>query len=256
MPRAVDGTRRADRRKKILEQAKGFFGRRSTNFRVAKDAVRKSLQYAYRDRKNKKRDLRRLWISRISAAVRAEGMTYSRFIEGMNKANIAINRLALSNLAIEDPAAFSAVVAQAKSRSRSVSMINLDQVRQLQAKVQEAVGLIAKLKEENQGLKDTISVTDESKIGELESAMSLIREDQHEIEEGIQEALTKLDSIGSVHPSDQTPPAVSQPLAQQDNQRLSRNPVAEDRCRSRVRPGCSRRRRTFRTIPSEESEMS
>jgi large subunit ribosomal protein L20 len=115
MPRAVDGTRRADRRKKILEQAKGYFGRRSTNFRVAKDAVRKSLQYAYRDRKNKKRDLRRLWISRISAAVRAEGMTYSRFIEGMNKANIAINRLALSNLAIEDPAAFSAVVAQAKT---------------------------------------------------------------------------------------------------------------------------------------------
>jgi len=114
MPRAVDGTRRADRRKKILELAQGYFGRRSTNFRVAKDAVRKSLQYAYRDRKNKKREFRKLWIGRINSTVRAQGITYSRFIEGLNKANISINRLALSNLAIEDPQAFIAIVEQSK----------------------------------------------------------------------------------------------------------------------------------------------
>jgi large subunit ribosomal protein L20 len=114
MPRAVDGTRRKDRRKKILAFAKGYWGRRKNLFRTAKDAVAKSLKYAYRDRKNRKRDFRRLWISRISAATRNEGMTYSRFIEGLNKANITINRKVLSNMAIDDPKAFSAVVAEAK----------------------------------------------------------------------------------------------------------------------------------------------
>jgi large subunit ribosomal protein L20 len=114
MPRAVDGTRRKDRRKRILAFAKGYWGRRKNLFRTAKDAVAKSLKYAYRDRKNKKRDFRRLWISRISAATRNEGMTYSRFIEGLNKANITINRKVLSNMAIDDPKAFSAVVAEAK----------------------------------------------------------------------------------------------------------------------------------------------
>ena len=104
MPRAVDGTLRKDRRKKILAQAKGYWGRRKNLFRTAKDAVAKSLKYAYR----------RLWISRISAATRNEGMTYSRFIEGLNKANISINRKVLSNMAIEDPKAFTAVVAEAK----------------------------------------------------------------------------------------------------------------------------------------------
>jgi large subunit ribosomal protein L20 len=114
MPRAVDGTRRKDRRKRILAFAKGYWGRRKNLFRTAKDAVAKSLKYAYRDRKNKKRDFRRLWISRISAATRNEGMTYSRFIEGLNKANVTINRKVLSNLAIEDPKAFSALVGEAK----------------------------------------------------------------------------------------------------------------------------------------------
>ena len=74
MPRAVDGTKHKDRRKKILDQAKGYFGRRSTNYRVAKDAVAKAGQYAYRGRKEKKRDFRKLWIARISAAVQAEGL--------------------------------------------------------------------------------------------------------------------------------------------------------------------------------------
>lgn len=114
MPRAVDGTRRKDRRTKILSQAKGFYGRRSTNMRTAKDAVAKAGQYAYRDRKRKKRDFRRLWITRISAAVQAEGLNYSQFMHGLKTANIEINRKILSNMAIEDKAAFSALVAQAK----------------------------------------------------------------------------------------------------------------------------------------------
>lgn len=114
MPRAVDGTRRKDRRKKILKEAKGYWGRRSKLTRVAKDAVRKAGQYAYRDRKVRKRDFRQLWISRISAAVRAEGLSYSRFIEGLNKSNITINRKALSNLAIEDSASFKTLVETAR----------------------------------------------------------------------------------------------------------------------------------------------
>jgi large subunit ribosomal protein L20 len=114
MARAVDGTRRHDRRKKTLKQAKGYWGRRSKLYRTAKDAVTKSLTYAYRDRRQKKRDFRRLWITRISAACRNHDITYSRFINGLKKADIQINRKALSNMAIEDPAAFTAVVEKAK----------------------------------------------------------------------------------------------------------------------------------------------
>ena len=115
MPRAVDGTKHKDRRKKILDQAKGYFGRRSTNYRVAKDAVAKAGQYAYRGRKEKKRDFRKLWIARISAAVQAEGLNYSQFMHGLKLANIELNRKALSNMAIEHKAAFSALVAQVKA---------------------------------------------------------------------------------------------------------------------------------------------
>ena len=115
MPRAVDGTRRKNRRKKILSKAKGFRGRRSDLFRTAKDAVAKAGSYAYRDRRRKKRDFRRLWISRISAACRAEEMSYSRFIQGLAKANVQLNRKALSNLAIEDPDAFKTLVETARS---------------------------------------------------------------------------------------------------------------------------------------------
>ena len=114
MPRAVDGTKRLNRRNKILELAKGFYGRRSTNNRVAKDAVAKAGQYEYRGRKERKRDFRKLWIARISAAVQAEGLNYSQFMHGMKLANIEINRKALSNMAIEDQATFSALVAQVK----------------------------------------------------------------------------------------------------------------------------------------------
>ena len=119
MPRAVDGTRRKDRRKKIIKQAKGFRGRRSKLFRTAKDAVTKAGTYAYRDRRRKKRDFRRLWIARISAATRANDMTYSRFIDGLNKADIQINRKVLSNLAIEDPDAFKELVEKARAAVNS-----------------------------------------------------------------------------------------------------------------------------------------
>ena len=114
MSRAVDGTRRADRRKKILKLAKGFKGRRGTNFKAAKDAVTKALDHAYVGRKDKKGEYRSLWIARINAAVRDEGLSYSRFIDGVTKAGITLNRKALSNMAIEDPKAFKAVVEAAK----------------------------------------------------------------------------------------------------------------------------------------------
>ena len=114
MPRAVDGTKRKDRRKKILEQAKGYYGRRSTNTRIAKDAVAKAGQYSYRGRKEKKRDFRKLWIARINAAVQAEGLNYSQFMHGLKLANITLNRKALSNMAVEDKAAFSALVKTVK----------------------------------------------------------------------------------------------------------------------------------------------
>ena len=115
MPRAVDGTKHKDRRKKILDQAQGYWGRRSTNYRVAKDAVAKAGQYAYRDRKRRKRDFRSLWIARISAGVQAEGLNYSQFMHGLKLANIEINRKALSNMAIEDKPAFSLLVTQVKT---------------------------------------------------------------------------------------------------------------------------------------------
>lgn len=117
MPRAVDGTRRKERRKKILKRAKGFWGRRHNLFRTAKDAVAKSLSYAYRDRRTKKREFRALWIARISAACRENGITYSRFIYGLQKAGIGLNRKAISNMAIENPQAFRALVEQSKEAS-------------------------------------------------------------------------------------------------------------------------------------------
>jgi large subunit ribosomal protein L20 len=114
MPRAIDGTKRKKRRQKLLKHAKGYWGRRSNLYRTAKDAVAKSLSYAYRDRRNKKRSFRALWITRISAACRQQDMSYSSFVHGLELAGIQINRKALSNMAIEDPNAFSALVDKAK----------------------------------------------------------------------------------------------------------------------------------------------
>lgn len=115
MPRAIDGTRRTQRRKKITNQTKGYWGRRKNVHRTAKDALAKSLEYAYRDRKTRKRDFRRLWIARINAACRARGITYSRFIEGLTKADVRLNRKALSNLAITDRDAFDELIKTAKT---------------------------------------------------------------------------------------------------------------------------------------------
>ncbi|MDR0644519.1 MAG: 50S ribosomal protein L20 [Treponema sp.] len=115
MSRAVDGLKRKNHRKKILKLAKGYWGRRHSNYKTAKDAVAMALSYAYRDRKDKKGDFRQLWITRINAACRSEGISYSHFIHGLNKAGIVINRKALSNMAIEDIEAFKAVAAEAKA---------------------------------------------------------------------------------------------------------------------------------------------
>jgi large subunit ribosomal protein L20 len=115
MSRAVDGSKRKNHRKKILKQAKGYWGRRHSNYKTAKDAVTKALSYAYRDRKDRKGDFRRIWIIRINAACRAEGLSYSRLVDGLNKAGVSINRKALAFLAIEDAPAFKTIVAQAKS---------------------------------------------------------------------------------------------------------------------------------------------
>lgn len=114
MPRVKNGAAHHSRVKKVLKQAKGFRGRRSKLYHSAKEAVMRSLQYAYRDRRNRKREFRRLWIARINAAVREYGLSYSRFINGLNKAGIELDRKALSNLAIEDKETFAKIVEQAK----------------------------------------------------------------------------------------------------------------------------------------------
>jgi len=115
MSRAIDGSKRKNHRKKILKQTKGYWGRRSTNFKTAKDALAKSLAYSYRDRKDRKGSFRRLWIVRINAACREQGISYSRLITGLDKAGVIIDRKALAWLATEDNAAFVAVVDKAKA---------------------------------------------------------------------------------------------------------------------------------------------
>ncbi|WLP85767.1 50S ribosomal protein L20 [Mycoplasma seminis] len=114
MARVKGGTVTRARRKKWLKLAKGYFGHKSIGYKVAKQAVVKSWTYAFRDRKQVKRNFRKLWIARINAAVRAEGMSYSRFINGLKKANITINRKMLSELAINEPKTFSVLVQIAK----------------------------------------------------------------------------------------------------------------------------------------------
>lgn len=116
MARVKRGVTARARHKKILAQAKGFRGRRKSSFRVAKQAVMKAAQYAYRDRRNRKRDFRRLWITRINAAARECGLTYSQFINGMNKAGIALDRKVLADIAVHDKAAFAGIAAQAKAK--------------------------------------------------------------------------------------------------------------------------------------------
>jgi large subunit ribosomal protein L20 len=114
MSRTKGGVVARKAHKKVLKAAKGYFSRRKNVFRVAVQAVEKAAQYAYRDRRNKKRNFRALWIQRINAGTRALGMTYGRFINGLNKAGIAVDRKVLSDLAIHDPIAFGALVDKAK----------------------------------------------------------------------------------------------------------------------------------------------
>ncbi|CAN5787439.1 50S ribosomal protein L20 [soil metagenome] len=110
MPRAKTGTVRRDRHKKILKRAKGFWGLRSKSVRVAQQTLLNAADYRYRDRRDKKNDFRRLWISRINAATRLEGMSYSRFIAGLRDANVEVDRKILADLAVREPAAFKALV--------------------------------------------------------------------------------------------------------------------------------------------------
>jgi len=102
--------------KKVLKKAKGYYGRRKNTIRVAKQAVEKAMQYAYRDRKRKKRTFRALWIQRINAAVREHGLTYGRFIDGLGKAGIEVDRKVLADLAVKDAAGFKALVDQAAAK--------------------------------------------------------------------------------------------------------------------------------------------
>jgi large subunit ribosomal protein L20 len=117
--RATNAPASRERRKRVVDASKGYRGRRSKLFRYAKDAQMKAKYWAYRDRKVRKRDFRSLWISRLSAAVRAQGLTYSRFIEGLKAANITLDRKVLSDLAITDETAFNAIVKQASSALES-----------------------------------------------------------------------------------------------------------------------------------------
>jgi large subunit ribosomal protein L20 len=114
MARVKTGTNRRKHHKKVLKMTKGQFGSRHQLFRIANEAMLKSLWYSYRDRRNRKRDLRRLWITRINAAARMNGITYSRLIHGMKQSGIAINRKMLADMAVRDPQAFLAVVEKAQ----------------------------------------------------------------------------------------------------------------------------------------------
>ena len=116
MPRVKRGVTAHARHKKILALAKGFRGRRGNVFRIAKQAVMKAGQYAYRDRRAKKRGFRQLWIARINAAARANGLTYSQFINGLNKAQIGLDRKVLADIAVHDEVAFAAIVNQVKAK--------------------------------------------------------------------------------------------------------------------------------------------
>ena len=116
MPRVKRGVTARARHKKILALAKGYRGRRKNVYRVAKQAVMKAGQYAYRDRRTRKRVFRTLWIARINAGARAHGVTYSRFIAGLKKLSIDLDRKVLSDMAINDPAAFGAIVAKVKAQ--------------------------------------------------------------------------------------------------------------------------------------------
>jgi len=115
MPRVKRGTKKKNRRTKILRLAKGYWGAKSRNYRTAKEAVEKSLLYAYRDRRNKKREFRTLWIIRVKAAAVVNGISYSRFIRGLKKLNIELDRKVLAELAVRAPETFAVLANKAKT---------------------------------------------------------------------------------------------------------------------------------------------
>ena len=119
MPRVKRGTIKKKKRRRVLSQAKGYVAGRSKLYTVAKDAVNKGLVYAYRDRRTRKRNFRGLWIQRINAATRAQGITYSQLINGLSKAKIEINRKILADLAVSEPESFSALVEVAKKNIKT-----------------------------------------------------------------------------------------------------------------------------------------
>ncbi len=115
MPRVKRSVHAHKKRRKVLEEAKGYWGFNNSHYRYAKEQVERSLVYAYRDRKVKKRTFRRLWITRINAAARAHGLSYNQFVNGCTKAGIELDRKVLADLAVSDPDAFGAIAAQAKA---------------------------------------------------------------------------------------------------------------------------------------------
>ena len=121
MARVKRGVTSHAKHKKVIKAAKGFYGRRKNTIRAAKSAVERSMQYAYRDRKNKKRTFRRLWIMRINAGARAHGLSYNQFISGLKAANVELDRKVLSDIAINDPKTFAKLAEQAKSAAQTKS---------------------------------------------------------------------------------------------------------------------------------------
>ena len=115
MPRVKRSINARKKRRKVLEEAKGYFGLKKSNYKYAKEQVERSLAYAYRDRKVRKREFRKLWITRINAAARANGLSYNQFINGCTKAGIELDRKVLADLAVSDPAAFGAIADKAKA---------------------------------------------------------------------------------------------------------------------------------------------
>jgi large subunit ribosomal protein L20 len=123
MPRAKGGFKTRQRRNRVLKRAEGFWGKKKNCFRSAQEAVDRALAYSYRDRRNRKREFRSLWIIRINAAARLAGISYSRLMDGLHKAGIALDRKVLADLAVRDAAAFSALAALAKEQLQTVTQV-------------------------------------------------------------------------------------------------------------------------------------
>ncbi len=121
MPRVRRGTKRHDKRRKILKQAKGYYGTRSRAYRIAKQAVDRALAFSYRDRRQRKRQFRRLWIARINAAARSNGLSYSRFMDGLKKAGSQLDRKMLADLAVREPESFAKLAETAKEALAAAS---------------------------------------------------------------------------------------------------------------------------------------